>query len=131
MSGISECAQSVLLAGLESLGSFERLPTVDMVNRFAFPAVEKHADAPGKIARAVLAAFTQGVLEATCQSPESESNAVIVSLVCDFVDDVRPGERIEAEVKVVRRTNSLIFLTADVTAGGRVLLTANALAKRP
>jgi len=131
MSGISECAQSVLLAGLESFGPFERRTTPDMVNHFAFTANQRHADALGKVARSVLAAFTQGVLEVSCQAPESELNAVIVSLVCDFVADGAPGERIEAEVKEVRRTNSLVFLTADVTANRRILLTANALAKRP
>ncbi len=130
MSGISDCAQSVSFVGLEHYGPFYRLVTNDTVNCFIFDSSEKHADGRGKIARAVLAAFTQGACETAVQSPGGEFSAVIVSLVCDFVDDGNQGERIEAQAKVVRRTNSLIFLTADVTANGRILLTANALAKR-
>jgi len=117
-----------MLAGLEPFGPFELSAIADTVNCFAFEAGQKHADGQGKVARPVLAAFTQGVCEAACRGG---SGAVIVSLVCDFVDDGRPGERIEAKVKIVRRTKSLIFLTADVTADGRTLLTANALARRP
>ena len=127
---MSEYQQNVLFPGLEPYGPFYRLAAEDTVNRFAFDSDEKHADGRGNIVRAVLAAFAQGAFEAAIQPPGGESGAVIVSITCDFVDDGRQGERIEALVSVVRRTNSLAFLTADVTAKGRILLTANALAKR-
>ena len=120
--------QAVSFAGLEFYGPIERVITSEMVNRFVFRAAEKHADRLGKIARGVLAAFAQGVFEASVWN--SEAAAEIVSMVCDFVGDARAGDRIEAEVRVVRRTTSLIFLTADITENGRILLTANALARR-
>ncbi len=88
-----------------------------MVNQFAFQAAEKHADGLGKVARGVLAAFTQAAFEAT-----ASEGANIVSLVCDYVGDAKAGDRILAEVAVVRRTMSLMFLTADITQGGRNLV---------
>ena len=124
----SECVQVVSYAGLEFYGLFECLASSGVVNQFALETTEKHADGLGKVARGVLAAFTQAVFEATAS--EGKSGADIVSLTCDFIRDARAGDRIKAEVKVVRRTTSLMFLTADITGNGRILLTANGVAKR-
>ena len=115
-------------AGLELYGPFERIVSDGTLNQFAFQAGEKHADRLGKVARGALAAFTQAAFEATAS--DGEPGADIVSLVCDFVGDAKAGDRIQAEVRVVRRTTSLMFLAADVTENGRIVLTANALAKR-
>jgi len=114
----------VSLRGLEAYGPFVRLPTIDGVNRFSFAA--KQADRQENVPRAVVAAFAQAAMEA---SVAGESHAVIISLACDFVADACTGERVEAHVKVVRRTRSLIFLTADLAVGERILLTASGLAK--
>ena len=124
---IPEGGERVLLRGLEAFGPFARLPAAGGVNRLAFFASGKHLDGRENVARAVLAAFAQGAMES---SAAGESSAVIVSLAFDFVADAKACECIEAHVKVVRRTRSLIFLTADLTVGGRILLTANGLAKR-
>ena len=120
----SEDVAHVSLRGLEAYGPFVRLPIIDGVNRFSFAA--KQADRQENVPRAVVAAFAQAAMEA---SVAGESRAVIVSLACDFVADACAGERIEAHIKVVRRTHSLIFLTADLTVGERILLTASGLAK--
>ena len=120
----SEDVAHVSLRGLEAYGPFVRLPTIDGVNRFSFAA--KQADRQENVPRAVVAAFAQAAMEA---SVAGESRAVIVSLACDFVADACAGERVEAHVKVVRRTRSLIFLTADLAVGERILLTASGLAK--
>ena len=126
LSTIPEGGERVSLDGLEAFGPFARLPAADGVNRIAFFASEKHLEGRENVTRAVLAAFAQGAMEA---SVAGESRAVIVSLACDFVADAHAGECVEAHVKVVRRTRSLIFLIADLTVGGRILLTANGLAK--
>jgi len=120
----SEDVAHVSLRGLEAYGPFVRLPTIDGVNRFSFAA--KQADRQENVPRAVVAAFAQAAMEA---SVAGESHAVIISLACDFVTDACTGERVEAHVKVVRRTRSLIFLTADLAVGERILLTASGLAK--
>ena len=124
LNDISEGAERVSLRGLEAYGPFARLPAADGVNRFAFAA--KITDGQEKVARAVLAAFAQAAMESAAAG---ESRAVIVSLACDFVADARTGECVEARVNVVRRTRSLIFLTADLAVGERILLTASGLAK--
>ena len=127
LNSLLEGAERVSLRGIEVFGPFARLPAVDGVNRFVFAASEKHTDGRENVARPVLAAFAQAAMES---SAAGESRVVIVSLGCDFVADAKAGECIEAHVKVVRRMRSLIFLTADLMVGGRILLTANGLAKR-
>jgi len=122
----SEGAEGVSLRGLDAYGPFTRYPAAGGVNRFSFVANDKHTGGQENVARAILAAFAQAAMES---SATGESRAVIVSLGCDFVADAHAGERIEAHVRVVRRTRSLTFLTADLIAGGRILLTANGLAK--
>lgn len=120
-------AQSVIFPGLECYGPFYRLTSVEPVNRYAFIAAAQHSAADGRLSRAVLASFTQAVMEDTCRATvESPS---IVSLACEFVGDAQIGDCIEAQIRMVRRTRSVIFISADITTGGRVLLTANGLAK--
>ena len=76
------------------------------------------------VARAVLVAFVQAVMEAAFAG-------ATVSLNCEFLASARAGERIEAHVELVRRTRSLVFLSANVTADGRAVLTADGLIGRP
>ncbi len=121
MDHIPENAEPISLAGFDAYGPFYRLPDKDGVHRFVFAASEKHKDGAGNIARAVLVGFVQGAMEAAA--------GAVISLASDFVANIATGMCVEAHVKVVRRTRSLVFLTADLTAGGQVLLTANGLAK--
>ena len=118
---IPDGSERILLAGLESYGPFYRLPESGGVNRFAFWAVEKHADGAKSVAHGVLLGFTEGAMTAVA--------GVIVSLSCDFGGEAEVGECIEAHVKVVRTTRSLVFLTAELTADGRIIQTANGLAR--
>lgn len=117
-------AQLITFLGLDGYGPFYRLASIEPVNRFAFVAA---ADAGGRVPRAVLAGFAHAAMEAACRTGTESPN--VVSLNCDFVADAKSGDCIEAQVRMVRRTRSVIFLSADLTAGGRALLTANGLAK--
>ena len=42
-----------------------------------------------------------------------------------FIDAVQIGDFVEAKCKVVRRTHSLIFMSAELVVGARVVATAN------
>jgi len=52
-----------------------------------------------------------------------------VHLDVHFVDAVQIGEWVEAHCKVVRRTRSLIFMSAQLMVGERMVGTANGVWK--
>ncbi|MBU6296914.1 MAG: thioesterase family protein [Alphaproteobacteria bacterium] len=120
-------AQRVAFPGFESHGPFYRLVSSDSADRYIYIADTRHTDDGGRLPRAVLAGFAHGAMEAACRS--NGESPTIVSLSCDFAADAQAGDRIEAQIRITRRTRSVIFLSADLTANGRVLLTANGLAK--
>jgi len=52
-----------------------------------------------------------------------------VQIDVHFIDAVQIGEFVEAKCTVVRRTRSLVFMTADLVVGARVVATANGVWK--
>ena len=46
-----------------------------------------------------------------------------------FVDAVQVGEFVEAKCRVVRRTRSLVFMSAELVVGARLVATANGVWK--
>jgi acyl-coenzyme A thioesterase PaaI-like protein len=52
-----------------------------------------------------------------------------VSINCDFVGPGRLHDVVEARVHVSRRARTMIFLSAELVADGRLLLVATALWK--
>jgi acyl-coenzyme A thioesterase PaaI-like protein len=52
-----------------------------------------------------------------------------VHLDVHFIDAVQIGEFVEATCRVVRRTRALIFMSAELTVGERVVATANGVWK--
>jgi len=114
----------ILLVGLDAYGPFYRIAANGSVNSFGFIAAQKHLHSGKNVARAVLAGFVQSAMEAA-------GGGETVSLNCEFLGHASAGERIEARVEVVRHTRSLAFFSANVTADGRAVLTADGLIARP
>jgi len=56
--------------------------------------------------------------------------AVTVSLNASFVSFAERGDRIEARARLVRRAGTLSFLTCEITAAGRIVLTASGVMRR-
>jgi acyl-coenzyme A thioesterase PaaI-like protein len=52
-----------------------------------------------------------------------------VALTCDFLAPGRLGEVIESRIRVTRRTRTMVFLSAEVAAGERLLLVASGVWK--
>jgi acyl-coenzyme A thioesterase PaaI-like protein len=52
-----------------------------------------------------------------------------VQLDVHFVDAVRIGDFVEARCTVVRRTRTLVFMSAELVVGERVVATANGVWK--
>lgn len=64
------------------------------------------------------------VKEATGGLPSST-----VSLNCDFVAGAKADDVVEATATVTRKTRSLVFMSGELTAGGRAVLTATGIWK--
>ena len=99
-----------------------------MSARFAFVPDAKHMNGAGTVHGGMLMAFADVAMSRTARlGPERGSNTV--SLTADFVGPGKQGELIEAHVRVSRRTRTLVFMSADIVAEGRMLLVATGVWK--
>ena len=93
-----------------------------------FRALPRHANGFGIVHGGWLMAFTDGVLgSAVWQATKARS--VTLRMNSDFIGMVRVGEWVEGRGLVTRATRSLAFARAELTAGGKVVLTAEGVFK--
>jgi acyl-coenzyme A thioesterase PaaI-like protein len=64
------------------------------------------------------------VREATEEKPAST-----VSINCDFVAGAAGNEVLEGTTLITRKTRSLVFISGELSAGGRTVLTATGIWK--
>ena len=83
----------------------------------------------------MLMTFADRSMGMTCWYANERQPQATVQLDMHFIDAVQIGEFVEAKCKVVRRTRSLIFMSAELVVGTRIVATANGvwktLGKRP
>lgn len=96
---------------------------------FAFVAGERHCNARGVVHGGMLMTFADQTLGLTVQRTVGSVDVATVSLNCDLVDGVRPGELVEGEAVVTRITRSLVFVQGSVRCNARPVLTASGLWK--
>ena len=65
----------------------------------------------------------------TSRAASGAESCSTVSLTCDFIGPGKLGDVIEARVRVTRQTRTMIFLSADIVCGERVLAVATGLWK--
>jgi uncharacterized protein (TIGR00369 family) len=97
--------------------------------RFAFVAAEKHMNSAGSVHGGMLMGFADIAMSRTSRQVSGAPRCSTVSLTADFVGPARLGDVIEARTTVTRRSRSLVFLSAEITAGDRVILIAQGLWK--
>jgi acyl-coenzyme A thioesterase 13 len=130
--GLPEEAQEVSFVGFNRyVGPFFRLPDAEDggTPRFAFVVADKHMNAGGTIHGGMLMSFVDMAMGQTARLTTGASGGSTVSLNCDFVGPGRLGDVIEAQVRVTRRARTMIFLSAEIRAGDRLLLVATGLWK--
>ena len=130
--GLPEEAQEISSAGFNNyVGPFYRLPDVDggAVRRFAFVVAEKHMNAAGTIHGGMLMSFVDMAMGQSSRAETGATGGSTVSLNSDFVGPGRLHDVIEARVRVSRRARTMIFLSAELFAGDRLLLVATGLWK--
>lgn len=90
--------------------------------RFAFRAAPKHANPRNVLHGGMLMTFADHVLGLTVQHVTGSMALATVSLNCDFVAAVRPGDFIEGEASVTRQTRSLVFVKGSLFRGEAVVM---------
>ena len=96
---------------------------------YAFMAESKHHNRRGVVQGGMLMTFADRSMGMTCWYANERQPQATVQLDMHFVDAVQVGEFVEAKCKVVRRTRSLIFMSAELVVGERVVATANGVWK--
>jgi acyl-coenzyme A thioesterase PaaI-like protein len=96
---------------------------------FAFLAEHKHHNRRGLVQGGMLMTFADRSMGMTAWHANGRRPQATVQLDVHFVDAVEIGEFVEAQCRVVRRTRSLIFMSATLVVGERVVATANGVWK--
>ncbi len=96
---------------------------------FAFLAEHKHHNRRGLVQGGMLMTFADRSMGMTAWHANGRKPQATVQLDVHFVDAVEIGEFVEARCQVVRRTRSLIFMSATLVVGERVVATANGVWK--
>jgi uncharacterized protein (TIGR00369 family) len=95
------------------------------MHRFGFLAEAKHENRRGVIHGGMLAAFADRSLAQTCLIANDFRPQATIALDVRYVDAVHVGEFVEAVCELVRKTRSVVFLRGTLTAGSRIVATAD------
>ena len=96
---------------------------------YAFMALPKHHNRRGVVQGGMLMTFADRSMGMTCWYANERRPQATVQLDVHFIDAVQIGEFVEARCTVVRRTRSLVFMSAELLVGTRVVATANGVWK--
>src|SRR5262249_3887030 len=95
----------------------------------AFLAEPKHRSPRGHVQGGMLTTFADRAMGRTCWYANERQPQTTVQLDIHFVDAVLVGDFVEARCTVVRRTRTLVFMSAELVVGERVMATANGIWK--
>jgi uncharacterized protein (TIGR00369 family) len=130
--GLPDGAEDISTGGFNRFaGPFYRLPDEgadeNRVRRFAFVVLEKHMNGSGSVHGGLLMTFADIAMSRTSRLASGAKSCSTVALNCDFVGPGRLGDLIGIRVRVSRQTRTLVFLTAEISCGERVLMNAQGL----
>lgn len=130
--GLPEGSEEIPTVGFNNfVGPFYRLPDLEdgRLRRFAFVILDKHMNAGGTVHGGMLMTLADMAMGQTTRLEAGVAAGSTVSLNCDFVGPGRLGDVVEARVRVTRRARTVVFLSAELYAGERLLLVATGLWK--
>lgn len=96
---------------------------------YGFLAEPRHLNRNNAVHGGMLTAFADQALGMAAWRANGGRRQVTIQLDTHFVDGVRAGEFVEARCRVVRQTGSLMFMSATMTVGSRIVATASGLWK--
>ena len=110
-------------------GPVWRLPAENEIRRYALLVEQKHMNSSGSLHGGVLMMFADIAMSQASRATSGAKTCSTVSLTCDFIGPGKLGDVIEARVHVMRQTRTMIFLSATIVCGERVLGVATGLWK--
>lgn len=96
---------------------------------YAFHALPHHANANGIIHGGMMVTFIDEIMGTDVWRAAGKKPCATISLNCDFVAAVKPGDWVEARTTVVRRGVSVIFMRGELVVGDKIVLTADGIWK--
>jgi acyl-coenzyme A thioesterase PaaI-like protein len=102
---------------------------VDGVHEYALVAQDKHHNRRGLVQGGLLMTFADRSCGMTARYATGRPTLATVQMDVHFVDSGKIGEILRSVPRVIRATRSLIFVTTEVTAGGRCIATASGVFK--
>jgi acyl-coenzyme A thioesterase PaaI-like protein len=93
--------------------------------RYAFLAEPKHHNRRGVVQGGMLMTFADFAMGRTSRFANGQKPQATIQLDVHFVAAVQVGEFVEARCTVVRRTRALMFMSAELVVGTRVVATAH------
>jgi acyl-coenzyme A thioesterase PaaI-like protein len=97
--------------------------------RLGFLATAKHGNSRGVVQGGMIATFCDRSLAMGSRRVNNNLPQATIELSIRYIDAVQLGEFVEIAPEVVRKTRSVIFMRGTVTAGGRIVATADGIWK--
>ena len=97
--------------------------------RFGFVMEPKHHNRRNVLQGGMLMTFADRSMGMTCWYANERQPQATVQLDVHFIDAVQIGDFVEAKCRVVRRTRALVFMSAELVVGSRLVATANGVWK--
>jgi uncharacterized protein (TIGR00369 family) len=98
-------------------------------HEYAILAQDKHHNRRGLIQGGVLMTLADRASGMIARLVSGRPTLATIQMDVHFIDSGRIGELLIAKPRVIRATRSLIFTTAEVTSGGRCIVTASGVFK--
>ncbi|MGD0192244.1 MAG: PaaI family thioesterase [Rhizomicrobium sp.] len=113
------------------VGPVWRLPDGEdgALKRYALIVTDVHMNSAGSVHGGMLMTLADMAMSQTSRLMSGAKSSATVSLNCDFVAPGRLGDLIEAQVRVTRKTRTMVFVSAELVSAGRVILVATGLWK--
>jgi acyl-coenzyme A thioesterase PaaI-like protein len=102
---------------------------VDGEPEYALIAEDKHHNRRGLVQGGLLMTFADRACGMTARFVSGKPTMATVQLDVHFIDAGKIGETLMARPRVIRTTRSLVFVSAEVKANDRTIITANGVFK--
>lgn len=96
---------------------------------YAFHALPHHDNGNGVIHGGMMVTFIDEIMGTDVWRAIGKKRCATISLNCDFVAAVKPGDWVEARTNMVRKGVSVIFMRGELVVGDKTVLTADGIWK--
>ncbi len=102
---------------------------VDGAPEYALVAQDKHHNRRGRVQGGLLMTFADRACGMAARFVSGRPTMATVQLDVHFVDGGKIGETLMTKPRVIRTTRSLVFVSTEVMANNRTIITANGVFK--